>query len=384
LSREDVERRLPELTRQILEARYLKPAAIAVLREQAATHNYDLSESQASRLYDEALTRYDKATSHYDAKELIFTPKRWREVQHEMMQDKTPMLIGSPAGVIVRPSTKTIIEGAEKSFKTTLMYRQAMGMAFGHTAYSKLPVAQPVKVLYLHGELVISELDERRAAAMETIPPELLDARDDFFMDGRSVEAHLIRERGQTAMRTLVHRHKPGLLVIDPWQQFIEGYDENSVKDTSQATEFMDRLMFEVPGMAIFLVAHQGKDRTKGMRGHSSLAGWRDNLIRVKRKSTNDLKATVSVTPRWTMAPFDFQVRFKDGTMVEDEFSPQTKRIREFVQAKGSADRADIQSFLGSSAEAAKKAIQRALEEQAINKDTNGDFYVGIILVDDE
>jgi AAA domain len=384
MSREEVERRLPDLARQMVQAGYLKTAAVVLLKEQAATKSYPLSDSQACLLYDEALACHVRTASHYDSKELIFTPKRWKEVQYEMMEDKTPALIGSPAGVIVRPSTKTIIEGAEKSFKTTLLYRQAMGMAFGHTVYSKLPVAQPVKVLYLHGELVISELDERRAAAMATIPRELLDARDEFFLDGRSVEAHLIREKGQAAIRTLVRRHKPGLLVIDPWQQFIEGYDENSFKDTSQATEFLDRLMFEVPGMAIFLVAHQGKDRTRGMRGHSSLAGWRDNLIRIKRKSATDLKATVSVLPRWTMPPFEFQVRFEDGTMVEDEFSPQTKRIREFVRVNGSVERAEIQSFLGTSQEATKKAIQRALEEQGIDKDPNGNFYVGISLIDDE
>ena len=261
-----------------------------------------LSDSQASVPDDGTLAR-SKAASHYGAKELIFTPKQWRQVQLEMSEDMTPVLIGSSAGVIVRPSTKTIIEGAEKSFKTTLIYRQAMGMAFGHTVYSKLPVAQAVKVLYLHGELVISELRERRDAAMATIPPELLDARDGFFLDGRSVEAHLIREKGQGAIKTLVHRYKPGLLVIDPWQQFIEGYDENSFKDTSQATEFMDRLMFEVPGMAIFIVAHLGKDRSKGMRGHSSLAGWRDNLIRVKRESVNNLRATVPFTTAFISCP---------------------------------------------------------------------------------
>jgi len=383
MSREEVERRLPELARQAVEAGYLRTAAVALLKEQAASKNYPLSDSQASLFYDEALARHSEPASLYDAKELIFTPKRWKQVKHEMWEDKTPMLIGSPAGVIVRPSTKTIIEGAEKSFKTTLMYRQAMAMAFGHTVYSKLPVAQPVKVLYLHGELVISELDERRNAAMATIPKELLDARDDFFLDGRSVDAHLIREKGQAAIRTLVRRHRPGLLVIHPWQQFIEGYDENSFKDTSQATEFMDRLMFEVPGMAIFLVAHQGKDRSKGMRGHSSLAGWRDNLIRIKRESTTNLKAMVSVSPRWTMAPFDFRVRFEDGTMVEDEFSPQTRKIREFVQTKGSASREDIQVSLSISPEAAKKAIQRATEEQGVCKDSKGQFYVGVNLIDD-
>jgi len=384
LSPEEVEKRLPRVARQMVEAGYLKIAAVALLKEQAAAKNYPLSESQASQLYDEALARYHTEASHYDAKELIFTPRRWKQVRHEMKEDKTPVLIGSPTGVIVRPSTKTIIEGAEKSFKTTLMYRQAMGMAFGHTVYSKLPVAQAVKVLYLHREIVVSELDERRDAAISTIPQELLDARDEFFLDGRSVDAHLIREKGQAAIRTLVRRHRPGLLVIDPWQQFIEGYDENSFKDTSQATEFMDRLIFEVPGMAIFLVAHQGKDRTRGMRGHSSLAGWRDNLIRVRRESKTSLKATVSVSPRWTMAPFDFRVRLASGTMVEDEFSPQTNNIREFVRAKGSASRTDIQAFLGISQEASKKAIQRAVDEQGIDKDPQGNFYVGVSLINDD
>lgn len=386
LSRKEVEQQLPSLARQLVKAGYLRESAKMVLKEQAASKDYPLADDQASRLFDEALAHHTKVASHYDSKELIFTPTQWERVQEEILEDESPVLIGSPAGVIVRPSTKTIIEGAEKSFKTTLIYRQAMGMAFGHTVYSKLPVAQPIKVLYLHGELVVPELYQRRKAAMATIPPELASARDEFFLDGRSIEAHLIREKGQAAIRTLVKRHKPGLLIIDPWQQFIEGYDENSFKDTSTATEFMDRLMFEIPGMAIFLVAHQGKDRTKGMRGHSSLAGWRDNLIRVKRASITNLKATVSVSPRWTMAPFDFRVRFENGTMVEDDFSPQTAKIREFVQSRKGATttKADIEAHLGISPDAAKKAIQRAVEEGGIDKDDKGNYYVGFNPLDDE
>ena len=70
--------------------------------------------------------------------------------------------------------------------------------------------------------------------------------------------------------------------------------------------------------------------------------------------------------------------------MVEDEFSPQSNNIREFVRAKGSASRTDIQAFLGISQEASKKAIQRAVDEQGIDKDPQGNFYVGVSLINDD
>ena len=140
----------------------------------------------------------------------------------------------------------------------------------------------------------------------------------------------------------------------------------------SQATEFLDKLLVEMNGMTLFIVEHLGKDHSRGMRGHSSMAGWRDTLIRLKRKQGADAKIEVNVRPRWA-SPLTFGAKFHNNTLVEGEaFSAQSAKIRGFLeQKKGFVPRADIEAFLGGDKKTAQKAIQRAVQEEAIVEGEN-------------
>lgn len=64
------------------------------------------------------------------------------------------------------------------------------------------------------------------------------------------------------------------------------------------------------------------------------------------------------------------KLKFHEGTMVEGAvFGPQSAKIRTFVEEKGKGGfvpRADIETFLEGTKDATKRAIQRAVEEQAI------------------
>lgn len=321
----------------------------------------------------EIVTKAEPATRKinlHSQKEFFFSAEQWDTVDLET--EDNSVLVGTPKNPIIRPGTKNLIEAPEKTFKTTFGLRQFFGMASGYTVYPSLPVARPARVLYVHGEMTPKELKERRDAAQIDIPAAFLECGRKNFIDGRSQDAHLIRKDGQDAIRRIVKKFKPDVLVIDPWQSFIAGYDENSFKDMSQALEFLDKLIVEQEGMTLFIVEHLGKDPTKGMRGHSSMAGWRDTLVRLKRKQGADGKIEVNVRPRWA-APLTFGVKFQDGTMVEGEaFSPQTGKIRDFVQERSQQTHkpfvpfGEIQNFLGSEKDTARKAVKRAEDERAI------------------
>src|SRR5579872_2112790 len=62
-------------------------------------------------------------------------------------------LFGDPNNCIVRPYTKNIILGPEKSFKTSVTLRLMLGLSDGKAAFPQLPVARSWRVFYLHGEL---------------------------------------------------------------------------------------------------------------------------------------------------------------------------------------------------------------------------------------
>lgn len=325
-----------------------------------------------------------KKVNLHAEKEFFYSAEEWDNIDLET--EDNAVLVGTPSNPIIRPGTKNLIEAPEKTFKTTFALRQLFGMASGYTVYPSLPAARPVRVLYMHGEMTPKELEERRAAAQIGIPPDFLKIGRKNFIDGRSLDAHLIRGDGQNAIRRIVKKFQPDVLVIDPWQSFIGGYDENSFKDMSQAHEFLDKLLAEQNGMTLFIVEHLGKDPSKGMRGHSSTAGWRDTLIRLKRKQgAADGKIEVNVKPRWA-SPVVFGAKFHNGTMVEGEaFSPQTTKIRDFLkQREGFVPRAEIETFLGGEKKTAQTAIQRAVKEQGIAEGVGENKGKFAVFVDDE
>lgn len=88
------------------------------------------------------------------------------------------------------------------------------------------------------------------------------------------------------------------LIAIDTLNRTTPGADENSAKDMSATLQGCAQLQATTGGF-VLLVHHQGKDATKGMRGHSSLFAAMDCVLEVSR--TDDVR-------EWSMA------KAKDGS----------------------------------------------------------------------
>ena len=73
-----------------------------------------------------------------------------------------------------------------------------------------------------------------------------------------------------------------GVIVIDTLNRAAPGTDENSSQDTGRVLEAVKELQSMVGGL-VLLVHHTGKDATKGLRGHSSIAAALDVSIEVTR-----------------------------------------------------------------------------------------------------
>jgi hypothetical protein len=161
----------------------------------------------------------------------------------------------------------------------------------------------------------------------------------------------------------------PRILLIDPWQSFITRYDENNFKDMSTATDFIDELIEEF-GLTVFITTHTGKDQSKGTRGHSSLAGWRDTLFKLK-PSGNNLFIEVSVEPRWGEPVEPFGLKFHNGTVWPRKlFQAQAEKIRQYVQDHGGqVTKDDVGQMLGLGAEGLRQDLHRAEKANAIKVD---------------
>ena len=73
-----------------------------------------------------------------------------------------------------------------------------------------------------------------------------------------------------------------GVVIIDTLNRAAPGIDENSSKDMGTIIEASKRLQERLQGLVV-LVAHTGKDTSKGLRGHSSLIAALDAAIEVRR-----------------------------------------------------------------------------------------------------
>lgn len=281
----------------------------------------------------------------------------------EFSAEESEMLIGTPGNAIVRPFTKNLIQALEKAYKTTFLLRMTLGLSTGETAFPSLPVCRPQRVLYLHGELNPAELKERLRDAAEGLSRPL-----DQFFQGRSLTASLVTEGGRRVIRELVEKYRPNVLVLDPWQSLISGAEENSFKEMSGATKFLEELAEEF-GLTLFIAVHMGKDPSRGARGHSVIAGWRDTAFTLKRVQSG---LTVSVDPRWgKLAPL--KLRFQDGTLWEGDgprWTPQERKIRDLLSAnKGQLTRGQLAFGLGLEDSAFRMALKRTHESGAIDVD---------------
>lgn len=87
---------------------------------------------------------------------------------------------------------------------------------------------------------------------------------------------------------------QPSLVVIDTLACVAAGLDENSSKDMGLVIEFSARLRRET-GATVILVHHSGKDRLKGLRGHSSLGAAADVVAEIERVAKRDVR-TLTLT----------------------------------------------------------------------------------------
>jgi len=301
----------------------------------------------------------------------ILSVEQWLALPAE--EDENLLVFGSRSQPTVRVQTKNLIEAGEKSFKTTFTLRWMIGLSCGVTVYPQFPVLRPRKVLYLHGEMSKQEIQDRTRDAIAGLSRPL-----DNFGQVKDLDVHLINDQGQKRLDYLLESYKPDDLVLDPWQGFITGCDENTFQDMSRATRFLDR-MISKHGVTLHIVTHTGKDHSKGTRGHSTIAGWRDTLIRLDRQGKKSPLVRVSVDPRWAPAIEPFRLRFQNGILAPDDTTPEMRKQARTIESlvlrnAGPMDKATLIEKLGLSREAGRKALKRAEEDGVVTLD--GDLVI--------
>jgi hypothetical protein len=174
-----------------------------------------------------------------------------------------------------------MLYGESGSFKSFLALDMALSLAFGIPGQWGAP---PVKndVLFLAGEGPVATAKKRWPAWMEWQNIEFRHDHRFFIMS--EVPLYTDSAAWENVKSDLAElKAKPALIVIDTMTRLITGLDENSAKDASMVTKFMEQLAryYECFVLAIH---HTGKDQNKGARGSSAFYANVDTVISTKLK----------------------------------------------------------------------------------------------------
>ncbi|MDD2870342.1 AAA family ATPase [Neomegalonema sp.] len=169
-----------------------------------------------------------------------------------------------------------------------------------------------------------------------------------------------------------------GLIVVDTLARVFGAGDENAAADMGRIIESCDRLK-AATGACVLLVHHAGKDRGRGMRGHSSLFGAVDSVLEtapeqdeegnevrdVKRLTLRDQKdgeAGENLLIRLRQATFD---QSRHGGAIDDlSGAPATSCVVDWVRDGGEASAQDHGQGIAGDGTGSLEATTAAYEGQ--------------------
>lgn len=137
----------------------------------------------------------------------------------------------------------------------------------GMTAPSKL------RVLYVQAEMTNAQLKSRVESlkgAFGSLDRRLTTYSERFLLARQNRHYDPVELSGFARLESLIQRHDPDVVFVDPLISFTAGCQlNNEVVASSIVAQFLE--LAQSFNCAIIIVHHEGKDREKGLRGHSTL-----------------------------------------------------------------------------------------------------------------
>jgi hypothetical protein len=207
-------------------------------------------------------------------------------------------------------SSVGLLGGPAKAFKTWAAAELALAVATGAPAFGRFVVPDPGPVVFFGAEdsppdlrLRFDGIAAARSLDLAKAPLFLLDIAQLRLDDA----THLRR------LHRTVARHKPRLLVLDPFVRLVAGLDENSARDVSAVLGALRTLQREHQ-VTILLVHHMRKSPAahpaQQLRGSGDFSAWLDSGLYLTRHGDDRV---LVVEHRSAAAPPPFRLRLVPG-----------------------------------------------------------------------
>ncbi|MHB9119110.1 MAG: AAA family ATPase [Burkholderiales bacterium] len=167
------------------------------------------------------------------------------------------------------------ISGPSGEGKSTLAIDMLHALAAGKSWFGYKTVQCPVIYCALEGQAGIAG----RVAAYQAHHGA---SRGNIRFILQPIDIRNANDRTELVQAILAAGLGGGVLAIDTLAQAAPGFEENSGKDMGEVVAAAQELQEAINGV-VLLVAHLGKDTSRGLRGHSSLHAALDAVLEVRR-----------------------------------------------------------------------------------------------------
>jgi hypothetical protein len=228
------------------------------------------------------------------------------------------------------PEESCIVVGGEpKTGKSLFMLYVLLCILLGRPVFDEWSVSQGPVLIFTPEGAKRSRKDRlwQLCLGMGEDPRQVV-PRVGFFAIRQGARFDLQQQETIDAMRAIVVEYRPRMLVLDPFASCAPGIDENDNGAMSAVLSALRNVTTDaVPGMALALIhhvtkGHEGRSLQYALRGASSLGGWNDGIVALRRSAEDrDGPRRVDVELRDGDAPPPFGVRKVAALPMDDEFS---------------------------------------------------------------
>jgi hypothetical protein len=171
-----------------------------------------------------------------------------------------------------------------KSGKSVVACELAVAAALGEPFW-QVPFSRRMTVLYIAAERS-SDIGDRLKA---TLQRRAIPYPDTLHVYAREAGPLQVNNAAHLLGLVQVAQHlKPDLIIFDTFARMTLGIEENSSGDMGEAVEKFNAVIRAAgPQAAGIIVHHQGKDKSKGLRGSTALLGAVDAVWSVTREGSN-------------------------------------------------------------------------------------------------
>jgi hypothetical protein len=186
----------------------------------------------------------------------------------------------------VLPARQIVLLSATKGqFKTFLALDLGLGVATGKHTFGVAPNHRGL-VFYGDHESMEGIAKFHRPAWHSANGLGSRDETGFFLMAGPRIAREEEQQlwEAQIAYRQAIEKRPVRLIILDTYSKCMAGLDENDPNDAQKFIDFCKKLIDKY-GCTILVLAHVGKDASRGTRGSSALPYGVDSLLRVHREA---------------------------------------------------------------------------------------------------